>query len=215
MKRLLITDVDGVLFHDKNVWIELHKALGTWEEGKELTAKYLKTDYARLVKEVIGRLWAGKPAKPYFDLIASRKFVDGAKEFFKAAKDKSYVTAVISSGPYDLGLRAKCELDIDEVCANRLLIENDSIVGTEDISLWPIKYDEKVPALLECCKKHGIKIADVTAVLHDDNDVALAKFIHQCKGKVIGFMYDSHVELEKHCTHIVQEKDLRVVLPFI
>ncbi|MBI4450914.1 hypothetical protein HY642_02985 [Candidatus Woesearchaeota archaeon] len=40
MPKLVVFDMDGVLFQHHNFWIELHKALGTWEEGKLLTQKY-------------------------------------------------------------------------------------------------------------------------------------------------------------------------------
>ncbi|MDO8660486.1 MAG: haloacid dehalogenase-like hydrolase [Candidatus Woesearchaeota archaeon] len=214
MKQLLVTDMDGVLFHDKSVWIQLHHIWGTWEQGKKLTAEFLRSDYATLVKKVVCELWVGKPAKPYFDLITSAKLVDGAEEFFKTAKERGYVTAILSSGPYDLALRAQKELGIDEVYANQISIQNNKIAGTDDISSW-CKNESKVPRLIECCDKHGVRLCDVTAVLHDDNDVALAKFIRENNGEVIGFMYDAHPELEKNCSHIVREKDLRAVLPFI
>ena len=73
--KLIAFDMDGVIFKHHNFWMELHRELGTLEEGTALTRQYVKTDYPRLVREVIGRLWAGKPAKPYFDLINKHQYV--------------------------------------------------------------------------------------------------------------------------------------------
>jgi len=69
--------MDGVIFEHFNFWLELHKAYGTYEEGLELTNKYVKTDYNRLIKEVVGRLWKAKPAKIYFDLIKRIDYFPG------------------------------------------------------------------------------------------------------------------------------------------
>ena len=40
-------------------------------------------DYKRLVKEVVVKLWKGKDAKPYHDLIKSLEYLPGVKEIFK------------------------------------------------------------------------------------------------------------------------------------
>ena len=67
--KLISLDMDGVVFKDTNFWLELHKVLGTLEEGTKLTKKYLKTDYEKLKNEVIGRLWKGKDATEYYKLV--------------------------------------------------------------------------------------------------------------------------------------------------
>ena len=70
--------MDGVIFRDVNFWLELHKAFGTLEQGSILTKKYLYTNYARLVEEVVVKLWKGRDAKPYFDLINSIEYLPAA-----------------------------------------------------------------------------------------------------------------------------------------
>jgi len=44
MFKMIIFDLDGVIFKPVNFWMELHKELGTFEEGKKLTEKYLHSD---------------------------------------------------------------------------------------------------------------------------------------------------------------------------
>ena len=63
--------------------MELHKKLGTFEEGKKLTEKYLHSDYAKLVEEVVNKLWKGKPASAYFELINSLEYNLGVKALFE------------------------------------------------------------------------------------------------------------------------------------
>ena len=71
--KLIAFDMDGVLFKVHNFWMELHKAFGTYKQGRKLTDKYLLTDYDKLVKEVVESLWKGKDATAYFKLIKSVK----------------------------------------------------------------------------------------------------------------------------------------------
>ena len=63
--------MDGVLFKEVNFWMELHKVFGTLTEWKILTSKYLNSNYEKLVHEVVVKLWKGKNAKLYFDLVNS------------------------------------------------------------------------------------------------------------------------------------------------
>ena len=71
MIKLIIFDMDGVIFQPHNFWLELHRVFGTLEEGKRLTKKYLHTDYQQLVHEVVVKLWRGKDAAPYYNLVNS------------------------------------------------------------------------------------------------------------------------------------------------
>lgn len=105
--KAIVFDMDGVIFQHNNFWIELHKAFNTLEEGMKLTKKYIKTDYLKLVKEVIGRLWKGKPSKIYLDLINSQEYNPHAHEAIDELKKRGYKIIIISSGSYDLALRAK------------------------------------------------------------------------------------------------------------
>ncbi len=215
MPELVVFDMDGVICEHFNFWLELHKVWGTLEEGKELTKKYLKTDYCKLVQEVIGRLWADKPAQPYYSLVKSVKYVVGAKDAVSKIKLSGCRTAIITSGPYDLALRVQQELGVDFIYANKLLIENDRIVGTNDMSLWTVQNDEKVVPFQELCKQLNITPEKTVAVIHDENDIKLAKYVRQHNGRVIGFMYESHAEVEKNCDVVVRERDLRAILPHI
>lgn len=215
MKKLIAFDMDGVIFEHHNFWMELHKAFGTLEEGIALTKQYVKTNYDKLVQEVIGRLWKDKPAKPYFDLIANHKYVDGANETFKALKRNGHTTMLITSGPYDLALRAKNELGVDYIFANRLPIESGKVVGTSEMGYWKIRDDRKVEPLEEIRANLKIDGRDVIAVIHDKNDIKLAKHVKEIGGEVIGFMFEPHPEVEENCTKIVRSANLTDILVHI
>lgn len=78
--KLICFDMDGVIFQKENFWMEVHEAFGTLEKGKELTKKYLHADYDKLVEEVVVKLWKGKDAEPYYRLVKSLKYIQGAKK---------------------------------------------------------------------------------------------------------------------------------------
>jgi len=50
MGKLIVFDMDGIIFEHINFWLELHKAYGTHEEGAKLTKNWLRRlleDYGR------------------------------------------------------------------------------------------------------------------------------------------------------------------------
>jgi phosphoserine phosphatase len=208
MNKLIVFDMDGIIFESFNFWLELHKAYDTYEEGIELTTRYLTTDYQRLVDEVIGRLWKGKPAKTYFDLIKKAKYVKGAKETLKELKNKGYKLGIVSSGPSGLAGRVKKECKIDYYFANNLLIKNGKVAGSKDIKHWVIRHGSKRDPLKEICKLTNTKVKESIVVVHGDNDVELA----QEGGFVIGF--NPSKEIKKYCKAITKGNDLREILKY-
>jgi phosphoserine phosphatase len=79
MLRLVCFDMDGVIFESKNFWMDLHRAYGTYEQGLELTRKYLHSDYAKLVHEVVWQLWRGKDARIYEALVRQQRYIQELK----------------------------------------------------------------------------------------------------------------------------------------
>ena len=208
--KLICFDMDGVIFEHSNFWVELHKALGTWQEGKVVTEKYLWTNYEMLVKEVVGRLWKGKPAKEYYDLVARQTYKKGACETIQELKKRGYKVAIISSGPKDLAKRAQHECGVDYIYTNELVIENGVVLGTADMKYWPIRATSKADALRTLCEEHMLDLKDIIAVGHDDGDIKMAR--------TAGFSIalNSHSEeLKKYCNVVLEGDDVRVILPVI
>jgi len=210
MTKLIVFDMDGMIFEHFNFWLELHKAYRTYEEGLELTKKYVKTNYKKLVEEVIGRLWKDKPASIYFDLIKKVKYMPGVKETISELKNKGYKIAIISSGPSDLADRAKKELGIDYAYTNKLLIEGNKIVGSTEMKYWPIRDKNKAVILRKLCGQHNLFLKDVIVVCHDYNDTKMAK----SAGLAISFNSESE-ELDKYCNIKLKGKSLKEILPYI
>ena len=201
--------MDGVIFEPFNFWLGLHKAYGTYEEGLRLTQKYLKTDYQKLVDEVIARLWKGKPAQIYFDLVNRVNYVPGAQETLKELKRRDYKIGIVSSGPSDLAERAERECGVDYHFTNRLLIANGKVVGSRDIKHWPIRFGSKKDPLKEICKMNGTRLKDTIAIVHEDNDIEMAEEA----GIAIAFNPTSE-ELTKHCKYVIEANNLKEILQY-
>jgi phosphoserine phosphatase len=187
--------------------MELHKAYGTFEEGLELTKKYVKTDYEKLVKEVIGRLWKNKPADVYFRMVNEAEYVPGAVETLKALKSRGYKTAIVTSGPSDLAKRAQKELGIDYIYSNHLETENGKITGSIDMKNWPLRYGNKGEIMRKLCDEHNIDYKDCIVVCNEDNDIKMAR----TAGFAIAFCPVDD-EIKKYCNLIIDKRDLTLIL---
>ncbi len=213
-KRLVLFDMDGTLFEHENFWRELHKALGTWEEGKKATEEWLHKDYDTLVDIVIHNLWKGKPAKPFLDLVANVKYLPGAKETVGALRRRGYELAVITSGPDALLARAKIELGIVHGVGNTLEVKDGVITGQsrhdDGNTMWPVAADNKVPIAERLCEETGCAMKDAIAIGDGRNDVKLFKAV----GTSIAFN-DAPPELVEIATHRVEGNDLRAILKLL
>jgi len=163
--------MDGVIFEGGNRWMELHKAYGTLEEGKALTKRYLTTDYDRLVEEVVVRLWKGRDARPFLNIIAGVKYNPGVKETIEALKQLGLHLAIISSGPKRLVQRAMEELGIEQGHGNDLVIEDGKVAGRahydDGTTCWPIGNANKEPYVRKICEHFSCSLSD-TVFIGDD-----------------------------------------------
>lgn len=200
--KLACFDMDGVIFKDINFWMELHKAFGTYEKGKVLTDTYLRTDYGKLVEEVVVNLWQGLPASVFYDLVDSAVYNHGAKNFFTFLADNDYTTAIISASSLDLAKRAQSDLGVDFVFANNLVIQNDKVSGEFH---WPVGVggENKANIVRDLAKKLGVVLSKVIYVGDNLNDIEAFKIV----GTPIAFN-SNKAALKKHAKHVVDSDDL-------
>ena len=207
--KLICFDMDGVIFKDINFWMELHKKFGTFEQGKILTEKYLHDDYAKLVEEVVGKLWKGKDAKPYFELVNAVQYLRGVRETFAHLKKKGYITAIISASSLDVARRAQHDLEIDHIYANQLIIRDGKVSGE---FVWPIGAgkENKARILHDLCLDQGISPKESIYVGDSETD------IKACQKAGISIAFNPASEkLRKIVTHVVESQDLSAILKYI
>lgn len=207
--KLICFDMDGVIFKDVNFWMKLHEAFGTLERGKELTKQYLHTDYDRLVEEVVVKLWKGKDARPYYDLVDSIEYLPGVKEIFEHIKTRGYMTAIISASSIDIARRVQKDYGVDHIFANELVIRDGKISGE---FVWPIGAgkEKKAQIIRDLCRDVGISLHEVIYVGDSDTDLEAMKLA----GRSIAFNSASE-ELKKAATYVVDTHHLADIIPYI
>jgi phosphoserine phosphatase len=201
--------MDGVIFKDINFWMELHKKFGTLEQGIELTKKYLHTDYDKLVEEVVVKLWKGKDAKPYYDLVNSLEYLPGVKETFDHLKTRGYMTAIISASSIDVARRVQRDYGVDHIFANELVIRDEKIAGE---FIWPIGAgkEKKAQIIQDLCSNLGISPKEVIYVGDSDTDIEAFKEV----GISIAFNSSSD-ELKKVSKYAVDTHNLADIVQYI
>ncbi|MDX2146818.1 MAG: HAD-IB family phosphatase [Planctomycetota bacterium] len=164
--------MDGVVFQGGNFWLDLHNALGTAEEGVALAHQHLSSDYGELARQVVGRLWRGKPARAYLDLVQRRKYQPHLRELHGLLKRNGLTTLIVSSGPLPLALRAQRELGFDRVLANDLLIERGVFTGEADIR---VPDAHKLEAASDLLAELGLVFEQCVSIGDSRNDAAIAR----------------------------------------
>ena len=197
---LVIFDMDGVLFEGENFWLELHKQYGTEKPGLELAGRYLTSDYDTLATLVAKDLWQGKPAAVYYSMVKDRIYQPGVRELFDYLKQEDILSAILSSGPYDLALRAQADLGIDAVWANRLSIEDGQLTGGVEVMVRDYQKQDvgrNVISRFETTPYQTAFVAD------SDADVGLAEIV----GLPVAYNSESET-LNRVCTYVLKYGEL-------
>lgn len=207
--KLLCLDMDGVLFKDVNFWMELHKVFGTLTEGKILTSKYLNSNYEKLVHEVVVKLWKGKNAKLYFDLVNYLEYLPGVRELFDKVKQKGFITAIISASSIDCARRVQHDFGVDHLFANELVIKNGVVSGE---FVWSIGAgnQKKAQIIKHLCNDLNIGVGECIYIGDSYQDIEAFKIV----GLSIAFNSKSD-ELKRISTHTVESNNLADVLRYL
>jgi len=169
--QLVIFDMDGVIFEGRNFWLDLHRAYSTEEPALDLAARYLKADYQALAQFTAETLWKDRPAAPFLELVRERGYQDGVFELFDHLRQNRVKTAIVSSGPLQLALRAQLDLGIEHVRANELEIADGRISGRVNVGVVD---SEKGRASLEVMRSAGVPPERTAAVGDGEPDVDVA-----------------------------------------
>lgn len=207
MTKLICFDMDGVLFRVHNFWMKLHEVLDTLEEGRKLTDKYLLTDYDKLVEKVVHKLWRGKPAQLYLDLINEVEMYGGVTETLVELKERGYKIAIITCGPKQLMERLEGHYDYG--VSNELIVKNGEIARE---SYWPVAEgrEKKVKILEKICNELDVEIKDVIAIADGKSDLEMLEAV----GVPIAFCPTSEA-IVKIAKYVVKEDDLRKILKLV
>ena len=206
--RAVIFDMDGVLFEGRNFWLDLHRRFGgEVKEAQQLLDRYVESDYDLLAEKIVSELWRGKPAAPYFELVAERQYQPGAQETLAALRDRGIRTAIVTAGPDLLAERAQRELGIDLVRANGVEISDGCLTGEPRVL---VRDSDKGLVGLEVLRELRVEPSNAVSVGDGDADAHLAKLV----GTSVA--YDSSSQrLREAAGHALRHGELRRVLEII
>ncbi|MBN2111492.1 HAD family phosphatase [Candidatus Woesearchaeota archaeon] len=206
--KLIVFDMDGVIFTDDNFWSRMHYKYDTVDEGFRLTEKYLKTDVKKLADEVIGKLWKGNSAEGFFELIETAEYNPGARDLFAALKKKGIKTCILTSGPTELARKAQRDLGIDSVYGNEIVIKKNKITG--EYKWLSLDYSHKGETFLGICRE--LYVNPQEAIVVGDNDQDIFKF--EKAGFSIAFNSNSE-KLKKAADAVIDDNNLMKILEFV
>ena len=169
----------------------------------------MHTDYDRLVEEVVVKLWKGKDAKPYFELVNSIKYLEGVKEVLVYVKKIGLMTAIVSASSIEVARRVQRDFGMDFIFANELVIKDNKVSGE---FVWPIGagHENKARIIRDLCNDLKIKTSEVIYIGYSDTDVKAFEEV----GLSIAFNSNSE-KLKSIATYVTDSNDLRDILKYL
>jgi len=201
---LAIFDIEGVLV-DGEFMPGIARLVGREKEVEELTLKgirgeinweqglFMRTDALK-----------GIPYNECVKLAERMNLMKGAVETFRELKKMGFKTMAVSGGPTVLSDRVKSELGIDYAFANELLFTDGKLSG---INLKVTS--NKAYVLMDTIKWLGEEKKNIVAAVDGANDLKL----FEISGLKIAFCAAPIVQ--EQADHIIKERDLRTILPYI
>jgi phosphoserine phosphatase len=205
--KMVVFDLDGVLVDINSSWQTIHRAFGV--DNEENFQKHLRNeiDYREFMRSDIG-LWGNPNATRIKRILSRVPLMKGAIEVLDALRKRKLKTAIISSGILMLAGRVKEELGIDHVFANRLLTDDEGRLlgeGEERVTLR-----NKGVVLEKLCRMKAVRLEDCAVVGDSRFDISL----FEKAGFSIAFNAQDR-EIMEAADVIIEEKDLKLILPWI
>ncbi len=213
--KLVCFDLDGTIIDETVfVWQTIHEHLATDTQRRENARRRF------LEKEISYEEWAqhdimlweekGATKKEIMKAIELLRLMKGARETLEALRSAGLKLAIIS-GSLNIAVEKvlpEYEQVFSHVYLNKIHFDEHGHIDT----IIPTEHDmeHKAAALLEICKKEGIRPEECVFIGDHHNDVHAARKA----GLSIAFM-PKDKGLEEACDVVIRKKDLRLVLPYI
>lgn len=204
--KLVVFDLDNVII-DGEAIDEIGKIAGVEEEVMEITEKAMQgdVDFESSIRERV-KLLKGTAVEDIKAVAEELPLMEGAEETIRVLKEKGYRVAVIS-GSFDLVAEPiRDKLGIDYLFCNRLHEEDGVLTG--EVS-GPLVENSKYDVLCKILDKEGISTSECVAVGDGANDISMIQAAR------LGIAFNAKPALRKKADAVVEERDLRKILPII
>jgi len=172
MLKLVIFDMDGVIFERRNFWLDLHRRMGTEKQAWQLWQGLSNSEYEHLSHRT-AKIWQNRSSEHFWNLISQSKMVTDIDQIFSYLQKHKIGSAIVSSGPYQLAERAQRLFSIGSIRANKLIIAQDgTFTGEVDVQVDDSRKDISAKNIM---KLYGATY-ETTAMIGDSSkDVVIAK----------------------------------------
>ncbi len=171
--KLAVFDMDGTLTDCVSSWQFYHERLGIWDDGASVHQEQYRRgeiSYQEFARLDAGH-WKGMPLERLEAISAEVNFLPGVARCLGQMKEELGLRlAVISSGLTVMTDRARLELGVDQVFANRLVIRDGLITGEVDVVV-PIGGKGRVLQLIQ--ERFRIEPEETLAVGDSRDDLDL------------------------------------------
>ncbi|MEM1361136.1 MAG: HAD-IB family phosphatase [Pseudomonadota bacterium] len=195
-QKLLLLDMDGVIYQGSNFWLDLHRAMGTEDFALDLWDRMSVSDYVEL-SERTAACWKGRSAAPYLQMVADRQPTWGIKKLLQQAHSQGLYLVVVSSGSWRLAVRAKADYGIHEIHANRLGISNSGhFDGSVDVQVDDARKDvtvRRIQARLGISPESTMVIGDSRSDIPMVN-LAAHSVGYRVKDHAIRGLFETHID---------------------
>lgn len=208
--RLIVLDIDGVIFNIKSSWREFHKKLGTYDFDRleKLRNDYLngKISYLDWANEEV-KVWKGREYSTFEKICYEFPFVKNAVKTIRELKKRNYFLIALSVGGLwkPINKRLK-KIGIDAVFCNDLEEVNGILTGK---FVLRVEHDKKHEIIERVLKEKGVKWEECAAI----GDDLTNREVFRRAGFSIAFCSNDE-ELKRIAKVVVEEKDLAKILPY-
>lgn len=204
-KKVVIFDVESVLIDAEFLPI-LAEHVGKSELAREITLQGIRgeIDWEEGLRQRLEAL-KGISRKVATEVADSMPYMKGAREVCRELKQRGCTLIGVTGGFSIFADRVKMELGLDYLFSNKLVFNDDKLVGTE-----PLKVRNNcVDGLDELLKSIGAEKDDTVAVIDGVNNIKLLN----CANLKIAF--NAQPIVRKLANAVVEEKDLMKILEHI
>lgn len=208
--RLAAFDMDGTLVGVSSSWAAVHRHFNDSNEEALRAFMNDEIDDAEFVRRDLAIWRKHKPDMCLADLqaiLAHVPVMHGARELFEGLHAKGIRTAIVSGGLDVLALRLQKELGVEVVEANGFVTDPDGrlLEGNQRVL---VKQKEQVLRRIQ--SRLGIDPEETASVGNSEIDVGLFR----ASRIGIAFSPDDDI-VRRHATYVVEERDMRKLLPLI
>lgn len=205
--RLVVLDVDSTFIREEVVEL-LAAHAGTQAEVAAVTEAAMRgeLDFAASLRARVATL-AGLPITVFEAVRREVHVTPGGRELVAALRARGDVVALVSGGFVEVVEPLAAAEGIGLVRANRLQVRDGHLTGR--VSGAIVDRAAKAAALRDFARSRGIPLGDTVAIGDGANDIDMVR------AAGLGIAFAAKPALREHADVVVEEPDLRAVLPFL